>query len=268
EYGWRDAVNATEYNSKAESRLKMLGPQFRLKKPDRRFEDLKIYSTELQSSIENILKIRARMCEKLYGVHKVHGNYARVFNQWGETEKDSAEHLQNASHYMDVYSSCIDTHLEETEHFADDLKEYNAFAESLRSVCRRCECAQYDVERAEESLASKHFLKQSMESGTTTSGFSLSGMKSKLFGSDTPELKEAKLKQLGEQILQVETELSQLQKQCILFSEEALKDVERFQAQKVRDLNHVLLNLARLQVSHCRQAIATWTGIRDSFNKM
>ena len=39
--------------------------------------------------------------------------------------------------------------------------------------------------------------------------FSLSGMKSKLFGGDTPEQREAKLKQLDEQIAQTELELKQ-----------------------------------------------------------
>ena len=42
----------------AESRLKSLNAAFRLKKPDRRFEEMKNYSNELQNHIANILKIR------------------------------------------------------------------------------------------------------------------------------------------------------------------------------------------------------------------
>ena len=45
--------------------------------------------------------------------------------------------------------------------------------------------------------------------GKTGGSFSLSGMKSKLFGSDTPEQREVKLKQLEEQIVQAEVELKQ-----------------------------------------------------------
>ena len=45
--------------------------------------------------------------------------------------------------------------------------------------------------------------------GKGGNSFSLSGMKSKLFGGDTPEQREAKLKQLDEQIAQAELELKQ-----------------------------------------------------------
>ena len=40
-----------------------------------------------------------------------------------------------------------------------------------------------------------------------TAGFSLSGMKSKLFGSDTPEQRDQKIKQLDDQIKEAEEQL-------------------------------------------------------------
>jgi hypothetical protein len=43
--------------------------------------------------------------------------------------------------------------------------------------------------------------------GKTASSFSLTGMKSKIFGNDTPEQREQKIKQLEEQIQQSEVEL-------------------------------------------------------------
>lgn len=43
-----------------------------------------------------------RLCDKLYGIHKVHANYARVFHEWSLIEKDIAQPLQSAGHYMDV----------------------------------------------------------------------------------------------------------------------------------------------------------------------
>ena len=43
-----------------------------------------------------------RMADKLYGIHKIHGNYGRVFNELSGIEKEMAEPLQSASHYMNV----------------------------------------------------------------------------------------------------------------------------------------------------------------------
>ncbi|CAG5123046.1 unnamed protein product, partial [Candidula unifasciata] len=280
EQGWRDTVNATDFYSKAESRLKALNAQFRLKKPDRRFEELKNYCSDLQNNIGNILKIRARLCDKLYGIHKVHGNYARVFNEWSALEKDIAEHLQSASHYMDVFAATIDAQLEEEEQYADQLKEYYAFADSVRAVCRRYECAQYDMEKAEDTLSMKtsqrDALKQAIadspvhEEGNNSgkSGFSLSGMKSKLFGGDTPEQREAKVKQLEEQIMQAEADLKKVQEESELFIEQALRDIDRFQRQKVKDLQEIFTNYAVLQIKQCKKGIAIWTSAKDCFSKI
>ena len=43
----------------ADSKLRALSASYRLQKPDRRFEELKNYSNELQKHITDILKIRA-----------------------------------------------------------------------------------------------------------------------------------------------------------------------------------------------------------------
>ncbi|GFS20017.1 sorting nexin-4 [Elysia marginata] len=280
EQGWRDTVNATDFYSKAESRLKALNAQFRLKNHDRRFEELKNYCTELQSNIGNILKIRARLCDKLYGIHKVHGNYARVFNEWSAIEKDIAEHLQSASHYMDVYSATIDAELEEEEQYADQLKEYHAFGDSVRAVCRRYECAQYDLEKAEEGLVNKSCQREALKLAIAESpvseennsqgkgGFSLSGVKTKLFGGDTPEQREVRLKQLDEQIVQAEAELKNVQEESQEFIELALRDIDRFQRQKTKDLQEIFTNYAVMQIKQCKKGIAIWTSAKDCFSKM
>jgi len=43
-----------------------------------------------------------RMADHQYGIHKVHGNYQRVFNEWSTIEKDKADPLRSAAHYMNV----------------------------------------------------------------------------------------------------------------------------------------------------------------------
>ena len=46
--------------------------------------------------------VQQRLSDKLYGIHKVHANYARVFHEWSLIEKDISQPLQSAGHYMDV----------------------------------------------------------------------------------------------------------------------------------------------------------------------
>lgn len=47
------------------------------------------------------------MADHQYGIHKVHANYHRVFNEWSGIEKEMSEPLQSAGHYMNVYESFV-----------------------------------------------------------------------------------------------------------------------------------------------------------------
>jgi sorting nexin-4 len=42
------------------------------------------------------------MADKIYGIHKVHSNYGRVFCEWSGIEKEMAEPLKSSGHYMNV----------------------------------------------------------------------------------------------------------------------------------------------------------------------
>ncbi|XP_069119489.1 sorting nexin-4-like isoform X2 [Argopecten irradians] len=267
EEGWKDLVYNTDFQSKADSKLKSLSASFRLKKPDRRFEELKNYSNELENNISNLLKIRARMADKIYGIHKVHANYSRVFCEWSGIEKDMSEPLQSAGHYMNVFSQSVDGALEDEEQYADQLKEYLAFGDALRSVCRKYECLQYDLERAEDSLSYKATQKDQMVQGKAGS-FSFTGMKTKLFGGDTPEQRDQKVKQLEEQIQQAEQELEQANKETQKFVDAALRDIDRFKRQKVKDLREIFTNYAIMQIKQSKKGIAIWTSAKDCFTKM
>lgn len=268
EDGWKESVYLTDFQSKADSRLKALSASFRLRSPDRQYDELKNYCNELESNIANLLKIRARMADKLYGIHKIHANYGRVYNEWSGIEKDMAEPLQSASHYMNVFSQSVDGILDEEEQYADQLKEYLAFADSLRSVCRKYECLQYDVERAEDNLAYKKSQKDMMEQGKTGGAFSLSGMKTKLFGSDTPEQRDQKIKQLEEQIKQTEEEVQTTSQDLQKFIDASLRDIDRFKRQKVKDLKEIFTNYAVMQIKQCKKGIAIWTSAKDCYTKM
>ena len=102
---WKDVLNASQYQSLRDSRLKALSAGYRIKKPSEKFEVVKKYANDLQLCIGNILKTRAKTTEHLYGVHKIHSNYGREFSEWSLIErKDMADGLQKVGHYMDNYA--------------------------------------------------------------------------------------------------------------------------------------------------------------------
>ncbi|XP_069080390.1 sorting nexin-4 isoform X1 [Pleurodeles waltl] len=267
ESGWKEAVNETGFQIKADSRLKAINATFRVKNPDKRFSELKHYSDELQSVISHLLRVRARVADRLYGVYKVHGNYGRVFSEWSAIEKEMGDGLQSAGHHMDVYAASIDDILEEEEHYADQLKEYLFYAEALRSVCRKHELIQYDLEMAAMDLVSKKQQCEELTTGTVKT-FSLKGMTSKLFGQETPEQREAKIKQLEEQIDEGEDQLKVKNTENKEFVRNAWEDIERFREQKNHDLKEALISYAVMQISMCKKGIQVWTNAKECFSKM
>ncbi|KFO38309.1 Sorting nexin-4 [Fukomys damarensis] len=312
EGNWKETVNETGFQLKADSRLKALNATFRVKNPDKRFTDLKHYSDELQSVISHLLRVRARVADRLYGVYKVHGNYGRVFSfwlfpmrgnccesiqdieasltvelkilteedfwhpseigenngiEWSAIEKEMGDGLQSAGHHMDVYASSIDDILEDEEHYADQLKEYLFYAEALRAVCRKHELMQYDLEMAAQDLASKKQQCEELATGTVRT-FSLKGMTTKLFGQETPEQREARIKVLEEQISEGEQQLKSKNLEGREFVKNAWADIERFKEQKNHDLKEALISYAVMQISMCKKGIQVWTNAKECFSKM
>ncbi|XP_036400859.1 sorting nexin-4-like [Megalops cyprinoides] len=267
ENGWKEMVLETGFQAKIDSRLKTLNATFRVKNPDKRFSDLKHYSDDLQSVTSRLLRVRARVADRLYGVYKVHGNYGRVFSEWSAIEKEMGDGLQSAGHHMDAYASSIDDILEEEEHYADQLKEYMFYAEALRAVCRKHELLQYELETAAQDLASRKQQHEEPATGTVRT-FSFKEMTTKLFGLETAEQREAKLKVLEEQIAEGEELVKEKTTECNEFVKNAWEDIEHFREQKDRDLKEALISYAVMQISVCRKGIQVWSNAKECFNKM
>ncbi|XP_006636318.1 sorting nexin-4 [Lepisosteus oculatus] len=267
ENGWKDMVYETGFQAKADSRLKALNATFRVKNPDKRFTELKHYSDELQSVISQLLRVRARVADRLYGVYKVHGNYGRVFSEWSAIEREMGDGLQSAGHHMDAYAASVDDILEEEEHYADQLKEYLFYSEAVRAVCRKHELTQYELEMAVQDLTSKKLQREELATGTVRT-FSLKGMTSKLFGQETPEQREAKLKVLEEQILEGEESVKSKNSECDEYVKNAWLDIDRFKEQKNQDLKEAIISYAVMQISMCKKGIQVWTNAKECFSKM
>ncbi|KAK3543260.1 hypothetical protein QTP70_014080 [Hemibagrus guttatus] len=289
---WKETVFETGFQAKADSRLKALNATFRVKNPDKRFADMKHYGDELQSVISQLLRVRAlssvvvsdkvslnavenrkRVADRLYGVYKVHGNYGRVFSEWSAIEKEMGDGLQSAGHHMDAalfsakYAASVDDILEEEEHYADQLKEYLFYTESLRAVCRKHELCQFELEMAAQDLASKKQQREELVTGTIRT-FSLKGMTSKLFGQETPEQREAKMKILETQIEEGEENVKERNTECEEFVKNAWVDIERFKEQKDHDLREALVSYAIMQISMCKKGIQVWNNAKECFSKM
>ncbi|XP_029969782.1 sorting nexin-4-like isoform X2 [Salarias fasciatus] len=267
EHGWKEAVFDTGFQAKADSRLRALSATFRVRNPDKRFMEMKHYSDELQAHTSQLLRTRARVADRLYGVYKVHGNYGRVFSEWSAIEKEMGDGLQSAGHHMDAYAASIDDILEEEEHYADQLKEYLFYAEALRAVCRKHELTQFELEVASQDLVSKKQQREELATGIVRT-FSFKGMTSKLFGQEAPEQREARLRLLEELIAEGEDAVRDKTAEVQEHVEKAWVDMQRFKEQKDKDLREALVSYALMQISMCKKGMQVWSNAKECFLKM
>ncbi|XP_056157449.1 sorting nexin-4-like [Lampris incognitus] len=267
EHGWKEVVYETGFQAKADSRLRALSATFRVRNPDKRFMEMKHYSDELQSHTSQLLRARAKVADRLYGVYKVHGNYGRVFSEWSVIEREMGDGLQSAGHHMDAYAASIDDILEEEEHYADQLKEYLFYAEALRVVCRKHELTQFELEAATQDLLCKKTQREELATGIVPT-FSFKGMTSKLFGQEAPEQREARLKLLEEQISEGEEAVKEKIEERREHVEGAWLDIQRFKKEKDKDLRDALITFALMQISMCKKGIQMWSNARECFLKM
>lgn len=267
EHGWKEVVYETGFQAKADSRLRALSATFRVRNPDKRFMDMKHYSDQLQTHTSQLLRARARVADRLYGVYKVHGNYGRVFSEWSAIEREMGDGLQSAGHHMDAYAASIDDILEEEEHYADQLKEYLFYAEALRAVCRKHELTQCELEMASQDLISKKQQHEELATGIVRT-FSFKGMTNKLFGQEAPEQREARLKLLEELIGEGEESVKEKTAECEEHVERAWVDMQRFKEQKDKDLREALINYAAMQISMCKKGTQMWSNAKECFLKM
>ncbi|XP_024943454.1 sorting nexin-4 isoform X2 [Cephus cinctus] len=244
EHGWRESIKETGYREIAESKLKALSVAVRLKKPDKRFETIKNYGIELQNNLCNLLRVRARLVEKQYGLYKLHANYGRVFSEWSAIEKEMGDGLQKSGHYLDSIAASIDTALEEEELIADQLKEWLFGASALQAVVKRREALQLAKDEAHDALTTAHKQIDRLQT-------------------ETEEVRELKILQLEQKINQNEIAVKRVDEDLESFSIKAMADIDRFQRQKIIDLKETLAAYCILQFKLARKGLQTWQHIKE-----
>jgi len=272
EEGFKEAVVETGYQAKMDSWIKNTNASFRVKQPDIRLEKLKNYANHLQAATGNLLKMRAKVAERIYGIYKVHGNYSRVLKEWALIEKNTMKtSLQAASIEMETFAKSIDTLIDEEDQLAEQIKEYMYFADSLKLVCQKHQAVQYEVEQCEYQLSlALHEQKQLQEQSDTTvkSTFSFVGMKARLLGIDQTVQREGRLEQLEIDIAVFEGELEKSRNRAEDFLEEAVKEMEIFRKRKVSDLREVFTSYAVLQIKLHREGIEIWSRFKKPLAAM
>lgn len=278
EEGWKESVAVTNWQQKVDGRFRSISASLSIKKPDQRFENIKNYAESLSTNISGILKIQQRLSEKQNSILKSHTDYGKLFSEWSAIEPEIGDVLQQAGHQMDRLSSNIESILSEEEiSYVDQLKEYLYFTESLRSIVRKQNLRQHDLEKAEEHLSVKSKQRDEIardvsaaESGeeVPATGFTLKSVSTMLFGQESLEVRQEKLATAEEQVKNAEETCKIAENEVNVFMDKAINDFERFKKQKVRDVNEIMENYVKSQLKINKQGLQQWQQMREYFINM
>ena len=98
-------------------------------------DQLKVYANQLQTLTAALLKLRAKVAERVYGIYKIHGNYSRVLSEWALIEdEEKKKALQKSSVYISALAKSIDNLIDEEDQIAEQIKEYMYFSDALKVV--------------------------------------------------------------------------------------------------------------------------------------
>jgi len=116
---------------------------------------------------------------------------------------------------MDCYAASIDSHLEEEDIVADQLKEYLHYGQSLQALCSRHQMAQLEVEKAESHLSVQQY--------NRSRAHGQDGVLTKLWGkwtgtTETVEDRQHKIETMDRNIdeAQVQIQTATAQLRCVL----------------------------------------------------
>lgn len=268
--GWKERLMQSGFSGKGESMIQTLSMQLSKHTPDSRFQEVKAYGHDLESVLKAILNIRERLNGNMKAMYKVHGNFSRVFSEMCVDEKSLGNGFQIASGCLDSYGDSVDYYLvEEESRFLLPLKEYIGFCDSLRSVVRRHEVLQKQLEKSEENLSSKAEQKESLQKNAPEDGssggkkLSLKNISALIRGEDTRY--EVQLANADKELSDAEETVDQSQKEFEQFTEDSLQELEKFSHQKDGDFRSMLINYVQLQMHMHRKGMTTWQKIQKGF---
>eukprot|EP00052_Salpingoeca_macrocollata_P001112 m.23933 g.23933 ORF g.23933 m.23933 type:complete len:415 (-) comp11118_c0_seq1:118-1362(-) len=247
--------------SVVDDKVKAISASMKTKFFDKRFQTVRVYADSLQEKLTQLLNSHGKLARQTQELFLQFEFFESAFKSWMEVEKENAQfagHLQKVAEYMDSLETRSNTRLRAEEEFADKLKEYIFFCEALREVARKQEIVQCEYEKA---LALRDNKGKELAELEKPAEKGLSGFFNRLKNL-TPEERQAKVGAASAQLAALEEALTHAKDDVVNFADFALKDIERFHAEKVQDLKRLFLRFVAVQKRYCQQTIEAWTALK------
>jgi len=247
--------------SKVSGSVKNTAAQLMLKNRDEHFEAQNQYTTALQLKLKTFLAVADTVAQERFFLLEDSAEYGSAFRLWANSESKLADTLNSISESVDKSCDNLKSILRLQEiRFCEPVREYILYCDSVKFASKRRDQIQIEQQLVTEELAKRRAEKDEVESGQTKSFASL-------FGKDPEKAKEERLTKLNQQIRDLTAETETLANNRTKSDEDFNADLERWKANKKRDIKALLLDLAEKHIKFYESNIAAWQGSLEAINK-
>eukprot|EP00045_Choanoeca_perplexa_P012970 m.144448 g.144448 ORF g.144448 m.144448 type:complete len:473 (-) comp16197_c0_seq1:1962-3380(-) len=222
----------------------------------REYRDLFNYADQLQEHLASLLSIHGRLAGTTEALVGLYADLEGVVGDWQKIEQGLSDVLFEVSLRFAKLSQRTEKRLKEEETFADNIKVFAGFSESLRRLALNQQRLQQRVTKARSLAEAKeqqrhNFLNPEQDS-------SVRGFFSRLAGPSSEKGMKDKEEQLTTQLNALKEDAARLEGQHEDFLTVAAEEVKRFHADKRRCMLTMFLAFATIQKAYAEAHVRMW----------
>eukprot|EP00051_Salpingoeca_urceolata_P027295 m.480851 g.480851 ORF g.480851 m.480851 type:complete len:420 (-) comp21973_c0_seq1:131-1390(-) len=241
--------------------VKSASASLRVRNLDRNLQEARNYADALQVNLTTLLSTHSRLAKREHEIRLQCDSYGAVLNEWSELEPVTSGLLRDIGLSFDsMVEPAKEILMAEDSKYAEPLKEYVFFTDSMRAVVQKHEQTRLDLERANANLKAREeehsfALDPASEKGIRALWSSLTTT------SDAD--REARVMVADAALKEAQTAHGAAEEADEEFVKQSVADIKRFHKQKVEDLKRIFAQYARSQEAHCRTNLQQWEEIRE-----
>lgn len=227
--------------------------QLMMKNRDDEFTNMIQYNNQLQAKFKSLSTIGDTIAQERCYMLEDYAEYATAFRLWANSETKLAETLNAVSQGIDNQSKNLKLLLRAHElRICEPLREYALYCDAVRLSLKKRDQIQIQHELSSEELQKRRQEKEELESGAQMKSIQA------LFGKDPEELRREKIDKLSQQIADLVRETDILSDNRATADQDIRADMERWQANKKRDLKALFLEIAERHIKYYQGNVEAW----------
>ncbi|XP_064605914.1 sorting nexin-30-like [Liolophura sinensis] len=180
-------------------------------------------------------------------------SWGPVYTLWSNSEEKLTPALLSMSHTLEKCSAALKDLIDSTDDcLTQPLKEYILYTEAVKTVLRRRDAIQMEYDMTVEELNKRKDERELLKISDQTYSFGA------FLGKDPEDVKQQKQEKLEQQILDLTTQMEQLNDKTVIANADLKADMERWHKNKRRDMKELFMATCDREIKYYETCLTAW----------